>query len=305
MSEIKEAIMSRLLAKLFILSVLFCLSACSMSGNKLHRPISQTDVQSFSQIEPDVATLNAKYGADNVLIVLDIDNTILTNSVDIGSDIWYQWQRRYLDLKPDDSQEVKCLFEDSIGLLYELSPMLLTEANLPELISRWQNNNTVFALTSRAPKYRAATERELINKGIDFDSSALSPLGQNTPVYREKLAREFSYMKGIMMTSGMNKGEMLSFILAKTKRSFDAIVFVDDSEKNIINVFNQFKNQTDVETHIYHYVKIEQQRELEFGAVLTKQQADKMTNDWLSLNKTLNAIFPNRNKSGQCLAISE
>lgn len=27
------------------------------------------------------------------LIVIDIDNTLLTSTSDIGGDIWYQWQR--------------------------------------------------------------------------------------------------------------------------------------------------------------------------------------------------------------------
>ena len=43
--------------------------------------------------------------------------------------------------------------------------MKLTEDKLPEIISNWQVlGNTVIALTSRAPKYRPATERELENK---------------------------------------------------------------------------------------------------------------------------------------------
>jgi hypothetical protein len=286
--------------------ILICLSGCAAVGGLVDLPINREEVVSFNTVASDVIKLNDTYGENNVLIVLDIDNTLLTSSVDLGGDIWYQWQRGKLDIKPDEGQRVSCLFEDAIGLLYELCPMILTEDNLPEIIESWQSGgNTVIALTSRAPKYRAATERELNNKRINFETSALSPQGENPPVYLEKLQREYSYMNGIMMTSGMNKGEMLNFILEKTKRRFVAIVFVDDSEHNIVNVYNEFMNRRDIDTHIYHYVNIEKSRESEFGAVLTTKQAAKMAKDWVELNKTLNSIFPKRKLTEGCLSMDE
>lgn len=228
---------------------------------------------------------------------------MLTSSADIGGDIWYQWQRGNLDVKASEAQKVRFLFEDSIGLLYELGPMNLTEEILPAVLSGWQSDgNIVMALTSRAPKYRSATERELHNKGLDFNITALAPVGEKAPVYREIKDRELSYMKGIMMTSGMNKGKILSYILEKTSRNFDAIVFVDDSKKNIDNVYNKYAGRKDIDFHIYHYVKVEQDRVAKYGSILTAEQAEKMASDWISLNKTLNSIFPKRNVQEGCLS---
>ena len=291
-------------AKLFFsIAVVMAVSSCSVYTQVPEAPIKQVEVDSFAPVVADVASLNEKYGAENVLIVVDIDNTLLTSSVDLGGDIWYQWQRGKLDIKPKESQKVDCLFQDSIGLLYELVPMNLTEENLPDVISQWQaNNNTLFALTSRAPKYRAATERELANKGIDLELTALAPKGKQPPVYRETLERELSYMKGIMMTTGMNKGEMLDYILKKTGRSYDAFVFVDDSEKNIVNVYEAYKERDNIDRNIYHYVRIEKSRETKYGQVLTAAQATKMANDWRELNTTLNTLFPQRNLSEGCLS---
>ena len=288
----------------YLLITAVVLSACKTIESTVNLPIKTSQVVSFKTVAADVASLNSQYGEANVLIVLDIDNTILTSSVDIGGDIWYQWQRGKLAVKPDQSQQVACLFEDAIGLLYELGTMDLTEEYLPGAIAGWQSaGNSVIALTSRAPKYRAATERELNNKGINFEASALSPRGEGAPVYREKVERELSYMKGVMMTSGMNKGDMLNLILVKTQRHFDAIVFVDDSEKNIVDVYERFKDRNDIDMNIYHYNKIEKSRESKFGAVLTQQQADQMANDWHKLNQTLNAIFPNRQLAEGCLSV--
>lgn len=286
-----------------VISLLIFMAGCVSTSPLSNRPITKHEVTSYDSIVADVDRLNATYGASNVLIVLDIDNTILTSSVDLGGDIWYQWQRGKLDIKPEENQKVQCLFEDSIGLLYELLPMDLTEENVPQIISQWQTSgNTLFALTSRAPKYRPATERELYNKGIDLELAALAPEGQPAPVYREMAERELSYMKGVMMTSGMNKGEMLDYILDKTDRSFDAIVFVDDSHHNIVNVYEKYKTRNHIDRNIYHYVHVEHQREQEFGTLLTEQQANAMAKDWEELNITLNKLFPDRAKSEGCLS---
>ena len=72
---------------------------------------------------------------------------------------------------------------------------------------------------------------------------ALAPSVQESATYREVKGKEISYMKGILMTSGLNKGEMLKYILEKTNRSFDAIVFVDYTKKNIDAVYKQEINQ--------------------------------------------------------------
>ena len=279
------------------------ISGCTTTGNSLDLPIQKTETSTFNTVISDLVTINKKYGEANVLIVLDIDNTLLTSSVDIGGDIWYQWQRGDLEVKPSEEQTVKCLFEDSIGLLYELGTMDLTESSLPAVLSDWQSNgNTVMALTSRAPKYRSATERELINKGFDFNITALAPLGEKAPVYREIRGRELSYMNGIMMTSGMNKGEMLSYLLEKTNRNFAAIVFVDDSKKNIDNVYNKYVGRKDIDVKLYHYLKVERDREAKYGSILTEEQAEKMASDWINLNQTLNSIFPKRNRQEGCLS---
>ena len=268
------------------------------------KSIDKIDTTAFADVVSITASLSRQYGADKVLIVMDIDNTILSSTNDIGSDVWYQWQTGKLEVKPTSSQKVTCLFEDSIGLLYELSPMKLAEKNLNQTISNWQKSgHTVMALTSRAPQYRAATERELIRNKVNFTSSALVPIGQDTMMFREIKGRELSYMQGVMMTSGMNKGEMLQYLLDKTHRKFAAIVFVDDSKKNIDNVYEAYQNLKNVDMRIFHYTRIEDEREKQFGQVLTQGQADNMAEQWKQLNRTLHHIFPARNLDQGCLTL--
>lgn len=121
---------------------------------------------------------------------------------------------------------------------------------------------------------------------------------------REVKGSELSYMKGIMMTSGMNKGEMLKCILEKTNRIFNAIVSVDDSKKNIDAVYAEYKDRENVDVKIFHYTNIEELKKKRHGSVLTRDQAIRMDVDWKKLNTTLNAIFPNRNISSGCLSLN-
>jgi len=285
-----------------IFLTVFVVTACATTKQPEVSKVITIETTRFVDVEKTVSQFNTKYGSENVLIVLDIDNTILTSGIDLGGDIWYQWQRGNLSIKPKENQKVNCLFEDSIGLLYELGPMNLTEDNLPSVISAWQSQgNNVMALTSRAPKYRAATERELNNKNINLDISPLSSKDVRSPVYREIKGRELSYMKGVMMTSGMNKGEMLEYILDKTKQKFKAIVFVDDSQKNIDNLYEKYANHQSLDMRIFHYINVEEKRKEVYGSVINQEQVNKMESDWNELNQVLNKIFPARNLETGCL----
>ena len=290
------------IAALLLAGAVVGLTACSATPIQLSSGAQIEEVTSFNQIAPVVQTLNQQYKPENVLIVSDIDNTLLTNNGGLGGDIWYQWQRGKLAVKPSPEQTVSCLFEDVIGMLYELSPMALTESQVPGLIEQWQaQGNPIMLLTSRSPDYRSPTERELNNKGIDASLTALAPSGEADVTYRELLAREMSYSRGIMMTTGMHKGDMLAWILAKTGREFDAIVFIDDSQHNIDNMHERWQHES-VDMRVFHYTHVEAERVETFGQVLNAEQANDLASDYDQLTHTLKAIFPERYKEGQCLS---
>lgn len=280
------------------------LSACSATPpSPVSGSATITETADFAEVNLAVETLNARYGAANVLIVSDIDNTLLTSASDLGGDIWYQWQRGKLDVKPTPAQKVSCLFEDTIGMLYELNPMTVTDPLVPEIVASWQlAGNTVMALTSRDPRYRSATERELKSNGIELGQSALTLESGVMPEYRHQMDRELTYSQGVMMTTGMDKGKMLHWILDKTGRHFDAVIFIDDSRKNIDNMYTAWKDgNTDMD--IFYYTSVEEARIARHGAVLTQAQADKMAADYDKLNKTLLDVFPGRS-DGLCLTVN-
>ncbi len=268
---------------------------------------TRIDAESFSQVTDIVTNTSQHYGAQQTLIVFDIDNTLLTSDVDLGGDIWYQWQAGKLNIKPQASEVVPCLYQDAIGLLYALGTMKPTERQVPSLIVHWQQSgHPVIALTARAPNVRAPTERALNRHGIDFTTSAVGYNGTSAPLYRKMITledqtREMSYMKGIMMTSGLNKGEALKYLLNRTGKSYQSIIFVDDSEDNIVTMLNSYQNDKEIDLSAIHYTLVKDSRIKEYGAILTQQQANSMAQQWNSLNIKLDQVFPGRINHGKCL----
>ncbi len=245
-----------------------------------------------------------QYGAENVLVVLDIDNTILTGDTDLGSDIWYQWQTDKLDVKPrpDQKLEKDCLFNEAINLLYELGTMRLTESLLPGFISKWQKSGvTVFALTSRSPQCRAATERELLRFDIDLSLTSLRAADGQEVLFNKESDSNLSYQDGIFMTRGAHKGDMLADILNRSGRSFKAIIVADDTKKNIDNIKDRSSTYGADDIVLFYYTKIITERlKHNNNMILTGAQAKQMDRDWDQLIRTLNRVFPERMEKSEC-----
>ncbi|MBP7461330.1 MAG: DUF2608 domain-containing protein [Candidatus Delongbacteria bacterium] len=284
---------------LFLLTIL-CLGIISSHGQS----IRDTAVVDYGIIDSTILDKVNRYGAEEVLVVLDIDNTILTGDTDLGSDLWYQWQNSELEIKPTQDQKLTkdCLFNEAINLLYELGTMSLTDSLLPDYIKKWQNGEiSIMALTSRSPHSRAATERELLRNHIDLRVTEPQTIEGNKLSLNYALSRDLSYRNGIFMTSGMNKGEMLAHIMSRLGRSYQAIVFVDDTRGNIDSVKNRYSACSSIDLTLFHYTRILSERlKINNHRILTQEQADKMARDWETLIETLNTIFPERVSKTRC-----
>lgn len=277
----------------FVLSVLSYIPA-SLAD------VKTVELDSYEPISKIINDKDMRYQPENVLLVFDIDNTVLTSTHSIGGDIWYQWQTDKLALKPDASEKVPCLYEDVIALLYNIGTMNLTEPNLASNIKGWQEKHNVLALTSRAPDTRYATERELKRNGVNFNVSPLKPTDSSSmPLYEGRLKRSYLYANGIMLSSGQDKGVILDFMLDKTQRKFDAIVFIDDGIANINAMKKMLTNEKykNTDSVLVHYTKVESDLIKQQGVVLTSEQSRRMNQQWSELSDTLNAVFPAREKS--------
>ncbi len=181
-----------------------------------------------------VSSLLARLPREDTLVVFDIDDTLLTTPfVDgnagarefFGSDSWYVWQS---DLPATDPHRQACRFV-FLGLNFEAAIAVSTPL-AAETVAAVANDKLM--LTSRSPDYRGGTERELKRAGIPFPPSiapqpALSVMLNGKPL---------SYVNGILMTRGANKGEALRALLATAGRVYSDVVLVDDGWKNILDM---------------------------------------------------------------------
>lgn len=286
-------------------SLLFIFLGFVFLQTHLLAQLSDTTLQSFLSINETVIEKSNQYGAGKVLVVLDVDNTMLKSDTDLGSDLWYRWQRNHLDIKPESYQQLadSCLFSEAIPLLYDLGTMSLTEVSLKDFVEKWQNKGiTVIGLTSRSPLCRMATERDLLQNGINLKKTQLKDIDGSKLILNDKLGRELSYANGLMMTCGMHKGKMLAHILGRSGKKYDAIIFVDDTRKNIDDVKQDFNRYGSKELNLFYYTKVFSERKQENGGkLLTQKQANKMAKDWEELIVFLSSKFPQRKTKCRCV----
>lgn len=217
--------------------------------------LTERTTDSFREVQAESLRLGRKYGNDKVLLVFDVDNTLLAMRQDLGSDQWFAWQESLPATDPQSVGDFPTLLRVQ-GLLFAVSSMRPTQPDQPEIVVQLQQAGfTTTLLTSRGFDFRDATRRELLANGYNFRKSALrvsykrmaltpragfagpycpydvSQLGQSgisreeaekwlavrdsNPVQIKK-PRLVSYNEGLYMTAGQNKGVMLRMLLHKS-----------------------------------------------------------------------------------------
>lgn len=237
----------------------------------MSRPAPNIEIsKSIKTVETIANDLAQTHGVANVLIVFDIDDTLLANTSDVGSTAWWNWQSS-LPTTSTDKIPFPALLADG-GALFALSDMKPAEGQVTiDVFKRLSADGfPMHALTARGPDNRDATLRELADQGLIFTTAPecgaplcvkrgrlpgdmlIAPLARKRFSFAEgaktrdlgagvlKLSsgRNASVGDGVMMVSGQNKGIMLrllvdSFPAAERPK---AIIFVDDSAKNVADV---------------------------------------------------------------------
>ena len=201
--------------------------------------------------------LTTKYGsARSVLVVFDIDNTLLKARQPLGSDQWFEWQSEAI--KNHTSEALFGTFDELLAAqadFFQLSSMSLTEQNLPQIVSALKRfGHHIVLLTSRGPTLRNLTERELSKNGLWFSDSSIMN-GVPNDFMEAPFKLPVNFQNGIFMTSGHHKGEALAYLLRKSGKQFKAVIFADDHEKHTKRVYETFSPGTSTEIVTFRYSK--------------------------------------------------
>jgi Protein of unknown function (DUF2608) len=233
-------------------------TACSTTSILAQPPVSQSaakeqpsapiEVIGEMRLAIDRAISEAnRVGNDKTLVIFDLDSTLLRNNgkePDIDS---------IRDTDPDQFRAT----ERAVIYLSRLVPM---EAAMTEQLERLRAADiSSIVLTARGADMRDMTLREMeANRTIAFAAPECGPplcnkrglipaedvlQAAKTAMGVEELARVgfergrvITVGDGLVTAAGLDKGVVLRALLASFGQEYRSIIFVDDAEKNVINV---------------------------------------------------------------------
>jgi hypothetical protein len=178
--------------------------------------------------------LAKEYGGDHILVVLEIDGTLLA-------------------MKPGQNQE-PC--ENAMADPHA-SHMQLVQANAAELIGRIQDAGmNVIVLTSRAPACSAQTFADLRTHGFSFSSAAWPPRdGYPEPFLPEGSDLPVAYTDGVFFTAGQDKGVMLKALLEKTGAPQPVLIVMADHSREDLNAVMKIFSWSGTKVHAWRYTR--------------------------------------------------
>jgi len=240
----------------FVTSLLLSACTVNMDLEWSGGPIQSLDQETadLAEVASDALTLASKVGKERVLMVFDIDNTILAMEQGLGADQWYEWQKELANNDQCNPKNVGNRFAAQ-GALYFASAMRPTQDDAARQVKEVQDAGVpVIVLTSRGQDYRLQTFRELRRNRYSFTHSAIGPPGgYDQPFLPVADGRMSRYEDGVFMTAGQHKGQMLYALLQKTGTSLPkVIVMADDKQKNLDAVKETFA-ELDVPVRAWRY----------------------------------------------------
>lgn len=259
--------------------VLICVSVSLPAFSRTPAP-QLSKIQEIRDLK-DIGAALAEPGATRPLLVLDIDDTLLTSAEFFGSDSWYEWQKT---LPAGHAALVPCKF-DIIAMNYEAGTQQETQPGAAAYINSLKVEKII--QTSRSLPSRASTIRELEKAGyilppplsqkIDGTIFLWDPAVPGSPT--------ISYHRGVLMGSGQDKGKLLVRVLKQAGLKYDRVILVDDGLKNIENMRVALEAEG-IEYRGLLYTRIVK--------VVTADQERQAVHGWLEWQHLLATTFPDR-----------
>lgn len=256
-------------------------------------------------------TFAQRYKRPEILVVFDVDDTLLSSVQDLGSHAWFTWQYPMAKAGTGEDRVAdtpQTLFE-ILTLLFAVGDMKPTQPNTPAIVKELlEKGHPVMALTARGPDNMSATLRELGDQRIAFSTApacnggicryrgwitprTIRVTAANCCGFRDdekakllQSTRPAAYDNGIMMLAGQDKGLFLRMLLAAGLGKIKAVVFSDDSWKNIENMvaaFRPLKGKIALKAIYYTKHLADQQNFL-----ASKPRQRKATETWRALKAT-------------------
>jgi hypothetical protein len=182
--------------------------------------LGSTDrLQLVAELSIDLAN---RYGGSQVLVVLEIDNTLLAME-----------------------QEAEC----------SEAVMRPSQADAAKQVRRMQDAGLkVIVLTSRGPACRMQTLRELSRNSFNFQTSAWPPQsGYPEAFLPEAGGRPVIYQDGVFFAAGQDKGLMLETLLEKSGAPYPVLIVLADNRQDNLNQVMKAFSWSSTKVHAWRY----------------------------------------------------
>ena len=240
--------------------IIICPNVANADNLKMDSGVVESaTISSLLQIN-DYIPAKAKKSPNQLCLIYDMDNTILSAEPKLGGDSWMSWNNGLDKNNPNKitnwgiSNDIHG-FEGSLRFFIRYYP---TESNTLAVVNDLKDKQHYpsIVMTARSyERYYAATNNQLKINGFDFTSN---PIGQtssfSSPLVlipnKEHTAYK-AYFNGVYYSADDNKGDEIMALIKqqrKITKSTDLcrnVIFVDNSASNTVNVYNALKNNHD------------------------------------------------------------
>lgn len=208
-----------------------------------------------------------------VLLVLDIDNTLLTAPQYLGGDNWFN--RHAVRIREQQDPDFSSMGEliAAQTIFFGMASLDATEPHIPEQLADTSRAGVdIFLLSARGPELYDATRRELDRNMLLFRApyacaffmctedgvyrndeirAGLAAVGErpSTSPYRNILIRN-----GMMLVAGQDKGVMLKLLMGVIGgQHYTRVIIADDGRENIEALAT---SRSPVPLTLFHYRRV-------------------------------------------------
>jgi hypothetical protein len=254
--------------------------------------VTQLRAQSFRDIYGMITQDGTNLSG--TLVVMDDDDTLTMMPCPdqgspatcqyVGGPAWFSWQTDLISKSGGTTllPGQVALTDDQLfpisDLLLSLTRMDFADPTIPTVLPKFVKDGArIMSLTARDTDAVSTTEQQMqaLAVSIGTEKTLLDGLSTHAPVWgtsaKSSMAGTESdfcgakipvaYQNGVFYATGQNKGEMLGCFLPQVDGGITNIVFVDDTEQNVQDVFNYFMdNQTAYTVTAIHFTQLAQHK---------------------------------------------
>jgi len=206
-----------------------------------------------------------KYLSSETLVLLDLDNTLIEPSQQVGGDQWFTHLLRLIKLDASSPEEAEIRSLDVWMNIQTRIQIHLVEKETASFIRELQASGIpVLGLTARNLILKDITLKQLESVGISFKNNSLLKSDLFLPKLQfgfqnDVLVRDGIIFAGIFSASAPNgKGQVLAEILKAIDYTPKQILFLDDKMKNVQNLEDYFSSHSQVVFHGFRLSALDQ-----------------------------------------------